>query len=85
MMYTASAEFSPYKALGLTGSVWYDAKGQGLRDLSLTMRYLWQCWGIRVETVKRPGDFSVSVKFDLAGLGSKASGKDFPSGLQNNF
>ena len=85
MMYTASAEFSPYKALGLTGSVWYDAKGQGLRDLSLTMRYLWQCWGIRVETVKRPGDFSVSVKFDLAGLGSKTSGKDFPSGLQNNF
>jgi LPS-assembly protein len=85
MMYTAAAEFSPSKALRLGGSVWYDARGEGLRDMSLVVRYLRQCWGIRVDAVKRPGDFSVSVKFDLAGLGSKASGRDFPSGLQNNF
>jgi LPS-assembly protein len=85
MMYTATAEFSPSKALGLAGSVWYDAKGEGLRDLSLALRYLRQCWGMRVEAVKRPGDFSLTVKFDLAGLGSKASARDFPSGLQRNF
>jgi hypothetical protein len=40
---------------------------------------------MRVEAVKRPGDFSLTVKFDLAGLGSKASARDFPSGLQRNF
>ncbi len=85
MMYTASAQFSPSKALHLMGSIWYDAKGEGLRDLSLTLRYLRQCWGVRLETVKRPGDFAVRVKFELAGLGSKASRKDFPSGPQDNL
>lgn len=85
MMYTASADFSPYKSLHVTGSVWYDANGEGLRNLTLGLRYLRQCWGIRFEAAKSPGDFSMRVKFDLAGLGSKASRKDFPAGLQNNL
>jgi LPS-assembly protein len=85
MMYTASAEFSPYKSLHVTGSIWYDANGEGLRNLSLGVRYMRQCWGIRFEATKSPGDFSMRVKFDLAGLGSKASRKDFPAGLQNNL
>ena len=84
MMYTASAEFSPYKSLHVTGSIWYDANGEGLRNLTLGLRYLRQCWGIRFEAEKSPGDFSMRVKIELAGLGSKASRKDFPADLQNN-
>ena len=85
MMYTASADFSPFKAVRMMGSAWYGAKGEGLRDLTLAVRYLRQCWGFTIETVKSPGNFSMKIKFELAGLGSKTPRKDFPSDSQDFF
>ncbi len=71
LMYTAGGEFSPYKSVQMAGSVWYDAERDGLRDLTLTLRYLRQCWGIKVEAVKQPGDFSLRVLVELLGLGGR--------------
>jgi LPS-assembly protein len=71
LMYTAGGEFSPHRSIQMAGSVWYDAERDGLRDLFLTLRYLRQCWGIKVEAVKRPGDFSLRVLVELLGLGAR--------------
>lgn len=69
-VYTAGAEFSPLKNMHMAGSLWYDAKGAGLRDVSVSLRYTKQCWSMRLETIKRPGDFSVRFMFELTGVGS---------------
>ncbi|MGE5300581.1 MAG: LPS-assembly protein LptD [Acidobacteriota bacterium] len=71
-MYTTYVAFSPHKLIDVTGQLWYDAKGGGLRDLTLNMRYKKQCWSVRIEAVKRPGDFTMKVLFDLAGLSSRS-------------
>lgn len=85
MMITGTLGFSPFHSLRISASTWYDIKGDGLKDLSVVVRYLRQCWGIRFEAVKRPGDFGATVKFELAGLGSKAGRKDYPTGGYEPF
>jgi LPS-assembly protein len=70
-VYTAGVGFSPSKGLNVAGSLWYDAKGAGLRDVNMTMKYTRQCWSVRLEAVKRPGDFSFKILFDLLGVSSK--------------
>ncbi len=69
-VYTAGAEFSPLKNIHITSGIWYDAKGAGLRDVIVALKYSRQCWSMRLETIKRPGDFSVRFMFELAGVGS---------------
>jgi LPS-assembly protein len=71
MTYTANVAFRPFKSIRMAAQMWYDAKGTGLQDLSLTMKYLRQCWGITFEAVKRPGDFTMRVLLELAGMNSK--------------
>jgi len=83
MMYTASAAFNPAKWIELSGQVWYDAKGQGLRDLTLTARYVRQCWGLKFQATKKPGDFSMKVMIELAGLNSKPAQSESPSPLSS--
>lgn len=74
-VYTAGAEFSPLKNMHMASSFWYDVKGAGLRDVMVSLRYTRQCWSMRLETIKRPGDFSVRVMFELAGVGSSMGTK----------
>lgn len=83
--YAISAAFSPARSLNIAGSLWYDAKGSGLRDLSVTLKYLRQCWGMRVEAVKRPADFTIKVLFELKGLNSRPSKKDIPELSETYF
>ncbi|MDA8106761.1 MAG: LPS assembly protein LptD [Nitrospiraceae bacterium] len=71
-MYTTYVAFSPHKLVDVAGQLWYDAKGGGLRNLTINMRYKKQCWGFRVEAVKTPGDFTMKVLFDLNGLSSRS-------------
>jgi len=73
MMYTAYVGFNPLKTLQISGQMWYDAKGPGLRDVVLDVKYQRQCWGVRFEAVKSPGDFTMKVLFDLTGITSKSS------------
>ncbi|MDA8240393.1 MAG: putative LPS assembly protein LptD [Nitrospiraceae bacterium] len=72
LMYTTYVAFSPHRLVQMTGQLWYDAKGGGLRNLTINMRYKKQCWGFRVEAVKTPGDFTMKVLFDLTGLSSRS-------------
>ena len=73
MLFTASMDLHPYKRVHITGSIWYDAKGGGLRDMDITMRYQRQCWGLRLVMIKRPGDYSMHLLFDIAGLSGESS------------
>jgi LPS-assembly protein len=83
MTYKANVSFTPFKSLLMAAQMWYDSKGQGLQDLTLSMKYVRQCWGITFEAVKRrgvtseavkqPGDFTVRVLLQLAGMNSKTS------------
>ncbi len=73
MMYTAYVGFSPLKTVQVGAQMWYDAKGPGLRDVVVDVKYQKQCWGVRFEAVKSPGDFTMKVLFDLAGLTSRSS------------
>jgi LPS-assembly protein len=73
MTYTANIAFRPFKSLRMAAQMWYDSKGQGLQDLTLSMKYVRQCWGITFEAVKRPGDFTMRVLLELKGMNSKTS------------
>lgn len=75
MMYTAYVGFNPLKTLQISSQMWYDAKGPGLQDLVLDVKYQKQCWGVRFEAVKSPGDFTMKVLFDLTGISSKSQMK----------
>ncbi|MHB8882776.1 MAG: LPS-assembly protein LptD [Thermodesulfovibrionales bacterium] len=69
-VYTAGLDFSPAKELHLAGTIWYDIKGGGLQDLHATLKYTRQCWSMRLEADKKPGDFSMKVMFELSGISS---------------
>ncbi len=73
MLYKAGIEFSPIRSVNISSSIWYDAKGGGLRDMDVTMRYQRQCWGLKFEMIKEPGDFTTLFMVELAGLNSEPS------------
>ena len=68
MLYKAGIEFSPHRSVNISSSIWYDAKGGGLRDMDVTVLYQRQCWGLKFEMIKRPGDFTTLFTVELAGL-----------------
>jgi LPS-assembly protein len=65
------------KPIQIGMDVRYDAKGEGLRQLSAHVQYTSQCWGVRIEAVKKPSDFSVQVMFDLYGVTAKHPGDKY--------
>ncbi len=75
MMFTTYVGFSPFKTVQVAGQAWYDAKGPGLRDVIVDVKYQRQCWGVRFRAVKSPGDFTMKVLFDLTGISSKSQMK----------
>ncbi|MBI5640165.1 MAG: LPS-assembly protein LptD [Nitrospirae bacterium] len=78
MLYTAGFDIQPDKTLHLLGRAWYDSKSRRITDFNFAARYVKQCWGVRVEAIKKPGDFTMKVLFELAGLTSRPSQKDMP-------
>ncbi|GAB5046664.1 LPS-assembly protein LptD [Thermodesulfovibrio sp. TK110] len=60
-----------------TANVNYDAKGAGLRDSSLNLRYAEKCWAANISITRRPveiqgrqtSEFSFLVIFELKGIG----------------
>ena len=57
-------------------NLWYDAKGGGLRDSSLSLKYTEQCWGTTLLLTRRPryneqtADYSLMFLVELKGLGT---------------
>ena len=69
LFYTGSISIPVSKKIGLTGSAWYDAKGEGINNYTLGLSYNSQCWGIKLTYDKRPGDYSIFLLIQLKGLG----------------
>jgi len=66
--YKAGFELNSYKPWYVRGRIWYDADRKEVRDVSLDLKYSSQCWGVNVEFIKRPHDFTFSVMFELKGI-----------------
>ena len=73
--YTTAAVLNLSKSLQMAGRLWYDAKGGGVRDMAVSLTYLKQCWGVKFEFIKKPGDFSMMVMYELTGVMSTLSKK----------
>ncbi len=71
MVFKAGIDIQPVKPIQVGLDVRYDAKGEGLRQVGAYVQYASQCWGVRIEAVKKPGDFSVQIMFDLFGVTAK--------------
>ncbi len=71
MVFRTGIVVQPVKPVQVGLDVRYDAKGEGLRWMGAYVQYAGQCWGVRLEAVKKPGDFSVQVMFDLFGITAK--------------
>jgi len=72
MEFKAGLTLKPVRALEMGMAVWYDAKGEGMTNLTARVTYASQCWGMRIEAAKRPGDFTMMVMFDLFGVTARA-------------
>lgn len=66
--FVAGIGIHPYKPLFIDSRFWYDAEENETRDIALNIKYIRQCWGVNLGFVKRPGDFSVTVLFELKGI-----------------
>ncbi len=64
----------PFKPWYLNSSISYDAKGKVIRDITIDLKFLRQCWGVNMQFNKYPGDYSVSIMFELKGLSMGTSG-----------
>lgn len=62
--------------LAVATSFWYDAKGGGLRDSTLRVRYSEQCWATNFIISRKPGDETRPVEYnfvlliELKGIGT---------------
>ncbi len=66
--YVAGIGIHPFKPLYIDSRIWYDSEENETRDVTLHIKYTNQCWGIDLGFIKRPGDFSVTVLFELKGI-----------------
>lgn len=71
MVYKGGLSLNPFKRILFNSSIWYDAKGGGLREMNISLKYQQQCWGLSFQSIKSPGDFTMMVLLELAGLNSK--------------
>lgn len=71
MVFRAGVAVQPVRSIQVGLEVRYDAKGEGLRQVGGHAQYTSQCWGVRLEAVKKPGDFTVQAMFDLYGVTAK--------------
>ncbi len=69
LFYTATLSFPLTSRWSVSNSIWYDMRGEGLKDLATTLSYSSQCWGISVSYRKRPDDYSFMFMVQLKGLG----------------
>lgn len=70
LFYTLGAGYAYSKTLSAEGSAWYDARNGGLNDFIVKLKYQKQCWGATLVATKMQKDYSISVLFNLLGLGT---------------
>jgi LPS-assembly protein len=68
--YSVGANYAFSKTISAETNFWYDAKSGGFKDVIAKVKYQKQCWGVNMIYTKREHDYSISVLFDLLGLGT---------------
>jgi LPS-assembly protein len=66
--YNAGIGINPYKPLFLEGRIWYDTKEKEVKDITMNLKYISQCWGINIQFNKRPDDFNIGIMIELKGI-----------------
>jgi len=69
--YTSGFMLTPYKSWAMSGTIWYNAEEKQLKNIALNLKYTGQCWGVNMEFINRPKNFTFKVMFELKGI-SKA-------------
>jgi LPS-assembly protein len=67
-LYRAGLDFSPHKGMHVNSSVWYNPDAGGVRDLTLSLTYQRQCWGLNFRMIKQPDDVTFLFMVQLLGL-----------------
>ena len=67
-VYKIGFDLYPSKLWNINSRLWYDSKSNTMRDFTVNVKYISQCWGVNISFNKRPGDYTVAVKFDLKGI-----------------
>lgn len=70
LLHTLGIGYTHSRALSLEGKLWYDSKEGTLSNLTAGLSYIRQCWGMNVQAIKSPDDFSIFLTVTLRGLGS---------------
>ncbi len=68
--YSVGLNYTFSKTISAETNFWYDAKSNGFKDVIARVKYQKQCWGVSATYTKREHDYSISVLFDLLGLGT---------------
>lgn len=58
------------RILNLYSRLWYDVKGEELRELNIKATYKSQCWAVGVSFTRRPQDYQFLISIELKGIGS---------------
>ncbi|MBI4823385.1 MAG: LPS-assembly protein LptD [Nitrospirae bacterium] len=69
-LHTFGVGYTHSKALFLDGKLWYDSKEGTLNNMAVGLSYMRQCWGMNVQAIRSPDDFSVFLTIALKGLSS---------------
>jgi LPS-assembly protein len=67
-LYKTGIEYSPSKSWKINAGIVYDAEDGEFKDIDVALQYMAQCWGLKLEAIKKPGDFTVMLRFDLVGI-----------------
>ena len=68
LLYQTNLEYSPAKSWKIKTGIVYDAEDGEFKDIDVSLIYMAQCWGVKLEAIKKPGDFSMMLRFDLVGI-----------------
>jgi LPS-assembly protein len=75
MLYTVAFETNYFKQWFFGGSLWYNGKNGGVRDLSVSLTYADPCWAVsstvtrRPPTIDLPSDLNFMLLLELKGIG----------------
>lgn len=70
LYYSFGLKWNPLRVLSYEGYFWYDAKAGTTKNIIGKINYQRQCWGITAIMTKRERDYSISLLFNLLGLGT---------------
>jgi LPS-assembly protein len=68
ILYKGSIGLQPYKSMYMEGRLWYDAEEKEVKDITIDVKYISQCWGLKATFIKKPDDFMVAIMFELRGF-----------------